>query len=179
MEGIPMDVIPHTVLSLRREAMKKRAKQYLGEDANSAETYLLFLQVARELLAGFQARLEEFGLSEGKLAILLMLYDAPDHSLTPSELAERCEVTRGTVTGLIDGLERSGLVERKSHLEDRRMLHIQLTPQGLTFVDEKLPQHFQRFKEMIQRAALSEVEQQQLRVSLNKIRNGVPALTEP
>jgi len=177
MEAMPIESIPH--ISRRREAMKKRAKQYLGEDANSVETYLLFLQVARELLAGFQARLEELGLSEGKLAILLMLYDAPDHSLTPSELADRCEVTRGTVTGLTDGLERSGLVERKNHLEDRRMLDVQLTPQGLAFVDEKLPQHFQRFKELIHRADLNAAEQQQLRVLLNKIRNGVPALSEP
>ncbi len=177
MEGVPMDVIPNT--SLRREAMQKHAKQYLGEDADAVDSYLLFLQTAKELLSALHAGLESYGLSEGKLALLLMLYDAPDHSLTPSELAERCEVTRGTVTGLIDGLERSGLVERKSHLEDRRMLQVQLTPQGRAFVDEKLPQHFKRFKEMIHRANLTEEERQHLKALLNKIRSGVSALTEP
>ncbi|GAC1356186.1 MAG: hypothetical protein NVSMB38_37430 [Ktedonobacteraceae bacterium] len=138
----------------------------------------MFLHVAREILAAFQNRLERFGLSDGKLVILILLRHAPDHSLTPSELADRCEVTRGTITGLLDGLERSGLIARKNHPEDRRMLTIQLTEQGLAFIDEMMPQHFQRFGEMIKRTDLSQEELQQFMTILKKVKQGIPALLE-
>ena len=114
------------------EMMRKRAQEYMGADEDTTETYWLFLHVAREILATFQARLERFGLSDGKMVILVLLRHTPNNSLTPSELAERCEVTRGTITGLLDGLERSGLIERKNHPEDRRMLTIQLTTPGIS-----------------------------------------------
>ena len=85
-------------------------------------------------------------------------------------------MTRGTITGLLDGLERSGLIARKNHPEDRRMLTVQLTEQGLAFIDEIMPRHFRRFNEMIQRANLSKEEQKQLMTILKKIQQGIPAL---
>ncbi len=160
------------------EMMRRSAQQYIGADDDTVETYWLFLHVAKEILATFQNRLERFGLSDGKMVILLLLRHAPNHSLIPSKLAECGEVTRGTITGLLDGLERAGLIARKNHPEDRRMLTIQLTEQGLAFIDEIFPQHFQRFGAMIKKADLSTEEQQQLMVILKKIQQGIPALLE-
>ncbi len=162
----------------KTEIMRKRAQQYIGANDDTVEAYWLFLNVAREILSTFQNRLERFGLSDGKLVILILLRYAPDNSLTPSELAERCEVTRGTITGLLDGLERAGLIERKSHPEDRRMLTIQITKQGLDFIEEMMPQHFRRFGEMIKRADLSSDELRQFLTILKKIQQGIPALLE-
>ena len=160
------------------EMMRRRAKEFINADDDTIETYWMFLHVARQILSTFQNRLERFGLSDGKMYVLTLLRHAPGYSLTPSELAERCEVTRGTITGLLDGLERSGLIARKNHPEDRRMLTIQLTEQGIAFFDEVMPQHFRRFSEMIKRADLSKDEQQQFMVILQKVMNGIPALLE-
>lgn len=41
--------------------------------------------------------------------------------------AERSGVTRATITGLLDGLEKDDLVERQHRKDDRRMLSIHLT----------------------------------------------------
>ena len=160
------------------EMMRRRAKEYINADEDTVETYWLFFHVARQLLSTFQNRLERYGLSDGKMVILVLLRHAPNNTLSASELAERCEVTRGTITGLLDGLERSGLILRKNHPEDRRMLTIQLTEQGLAFIDEIMPRHFRRFGEMIERANLSKEEQQQLMAILKKIQQGIPALLE-
>ena len=162
----------------KHEMMRRRAQEYINADDDTMETYWLFFQVARQILSTFQSRLERYGLSDGKMVILLLLRHAPNNTLTPSELAERCEVTRGTITGLLDGLERSGLITRKNHPEDRRMLTVQLTEQGLAFIDEIVPKHFRRFGEMIKRADLSKDEQQQLVTILKKIQPGMPALLE-
>jgi DNA-binding MarR family transcriptional regulator len=54
-----------------------------------------------------------------------------DHgSMSPSQLGERLIVTRATVTGLVDSLEKRGYVRRSAHPSDRRSQIIELTPAG-------------------------------------------------
>ena len=58
-----------------------------------------------------------------------------DHgSMTPSELGERLIVTRATVTGLVNSLERAGYVRRSANPADRRSLVVDITPDGLGVV---------------------------------------------
>ena len=48
--------------------------------------------------------------------------------LTPGELGERLSLTSGSVTALLDRLERLGWAAREPHPEDRRKLVVRLTP---------------------------------------------------
>ena len=73
---------------------------------------------------------EKHGLSEGRLHVLFTLASAPDHQLPLGELAERLDVTPRNVTGLIDHLERDGLVKRVDDPDDRRQTYARLTPAG-------------------------------------------------
>jgi len=60
-----------------------------------------------------------------------------DHgTMPPSELGERLIVTRATVTGLLDSLERRGFVSRSANPADRRSLLIEVTPAGRALVQE-------------------------------------------
>jgi MarR family 2-MHQ and catechol resistance regulon transcriptional repressor len=55
-----------------------------------------------------------------------------DHGpMPPSELGDRLIVTRATVTGLLDSLERRGFVRRLANPADRRSLLIEITPAGI------------------------------------------------
>ncbi|MFV2198603.1 MarR family winged helix-turn-helix transcriptional regulator [Nocardiopsis sp. LOL_012] len=49
-------------------------------------------------------------------------------TLTPGEIAESLCMSTGSVTGVLDRLERRGLVERTRHPEDRRKVAVRLTP---------------------------------------------------
>ena len=61
----------------------------------------------------------------------LVLGQLRDHgSMSPSELGERLIVTRATVTGVVDSLERRGYVRRTPNPDDRRGIIIELTPAG-------------------------------------------------
>jgi MarR family 2-MHQ and catechol resistance regulon transcriptional repressor len=51
--------------------------------------------------------------------------------VSPSELGERLIVTRATVTGVVDSLERRGFVRRSANPADRRSLLVEITPAGL------------------------------------------------
>jgi MarR family transcriptional regulator, negative regulator of the multidrug operon emrRAB len=81
------------------------------------------------------------GLSEGRFAVLLLLEQGA--SLTPAELAEQLGVTRATVTGLIAGLERQGLVRREADPSDGRRARLDLTAAGSSAIREVLPVYSQ------------------------------------
>ena len=51
--------------------------------------------------------------------------------LPTSEIAQRLCVRPPTTTGLVDHLVRNGLVRRRTEPEDRRVVHVELTPRGL------------------------------------------------
>ncbi|MFM8334931.1 MAG: MarR family winged helix-turn-helix transcriptional regulator, partial [Opitutaceae bacterium] len=62
---------------------------------------------------------------------------------------EHTGVTRATITGLVDTLERDGLVARSSNVEDRRMRSVSLTPRGSSLLRGILPEHFRRMAWLI------------------------------
>ncbi len=65
----------------------------------------------------------------------LVLGQLRDHgAMSPSELGERLIVTRATVTGVVDSLERRGYVRRSPNPSDRRGIIVDLTPEGLEVV---------------------------------------------
>jgi DNA-binding MarR family transcriptional regulator len=84
----------------------------------------------------------------------------PNLCASPSALAKHCGVSRAAMTGLLDGLEEEGYVERDSHPSDRRALTITLTLEGQRFLDRITPQDRHHFPEIID--ALSEAERQKL-----------------
>lgn len=88
--------------------------------------------------------LADVGLSEGRFAVLLLLEKrqlAKQPALNPAEIAENLGVTRATVTGLIAGLERDGLLRREADDSDGRRSRLSLTPAGAQVIAEVLPRY--------------------------------------
>jgi len=73
-------------------------------------------------------RLKDTDLTPGQPKVLAELYEC--NGMTQSELAARCVLEAATVTSVIDGMERSGLVERKKDSDNRRISRIWLTEKG-------------------------------------------------
>jgi len=71
---------------------------------------------------------DSHGLSEGRLGVLFRLYRCGDTPL--GDLADDLESTPRNITGLVDHLERDGLVERVPDAEDRRSVRARLTEAG-------------------------------------------------
>jgi DNA-binding MarR family transcriptional regulator len=162
-------------LSPRHQLLLDLARQVPEANIAAVETYLYFSRVASDLFANQQAFYDRYGLSDGKLVVLMLLRQAPHHRLTPSALAEAAGVTRGTMTGLLTGLERSGLVKRDEHPEDGRMFSIELTQQAFDLFEQILPERINRIMEFM--SSLTEEEQHQLRVLLERMEPRLPALS--
>lgn len=126
------------------EALQALARQFPELDPSAAEAYLVLLRVSTDILAAMETHLARRGLSKGRFSILMLLLREHGGGLSPSVLAERCGVTRATVTGLLDVLERDGLVRRQGSSADRRSQVISLTSGGQRFLRNILPAHFSR-----------------------------------
>jgi len=63
-----------------------------------------------------------------QLTVVKLLESIGDLSL--SELSEKIRAQNSTVTGIIDRMEREGLVTRERSKEDRRVVYIKLTAKG-------------------------------------------------
>lgn len=72
--------------------------------------------------------LSRLGLTPAGLAVLSTLHQ---HGALPHrEVAQHCFVRPATLTGVVDTLEKAGLVERLRDLADRRTVHLALTGAG-------------------------------------------------
>jgi DNA-binding MarR family transcriptional regulator len=75
--------------------------------------------------------------------------------------------TSGAMTRRIDTLERSGWVQRIADPDDRRSMLVELTPEGLSLVDELAKGHVENERRLLH--ALSEGEQRDLAALLRKL----------
>jgi DNA-binding MarR family transcriptional regulator len=111
-------------------------------------------------------RLAPHGLSEGRFIVLFLLHGAGG-TLPPHALAERAGVTRATISGLLDGLQREGLLQRRSDADDGRRLQIVLTAQGMRLAEDLFNQHTQWIAGLFN--GLDTAEQVQLSQLLAKV----------
>jgi DNA-binding MarR family transcriptional regulator len=113
----------------------------LGVDTTAVEA-MGALRVAGKFIHLLQDRwAEQHGLSEGRLAVMFRLYRQGDCPL--GDLASALETTPRNITGLVDHLERDGLVERVPDAQDRRSLRARLTPAGKERIDSIWMEAFQ------------------------------------
>lgn len=141
-------------------------ERYPGASKLATECVMNLIRTEGLVSAALAPVLRRHGLSVGSFNVLMILA-AADGPLCPSDIGENLLVTRGTVTGLLDSLEKKGLVERKPHPEDRRMIRVLATKKGRDLLDELLPEFFPTEAEVM--SGLSAKEKQTLVKLLGKV----------
>lgn len=116
------------------------------------------LSVARAIDADCAVRLGRHKLSEGKFVLLFFLAQNKE-GVAPSELAKMAGVTKATVTGLSEGLVKSGLAKRAFTDSDRRSFKIELTSKGKQITEQLLREHGVWICSLFERLKNSELEQ--------------------
>ena len=114
----------------------------------------------------------ETDLSLDWYGILLMLSQAEEGAMRPSELADQVSLSRSATTRLIDRMERNGLVERRSCRADRRGRFVALTPQGEKVFRQAGRIHLRGIDEHVG-SHLTAREMADLRRILRKLSDGV------
>lgn len=156
------------------QVLEKFAARYPDADISAISTFLLLLRVATDLSTALDTCLSKHGLLQGRWWVLILLMREENLISTPSSLAEKAGVSRATMTGLIDGLEQVGLVQRIYDKEDRRSVQIQLTKAGQTKLDEVMPDYYRRLRQCM--SGLNDTQREQLQQILSLVNIGIPAL---
>ncbi|MEU8268152.1 MarR family transcriptional regulator [Sphaerisporangium sp. NPDC049002] len=108
----------------------------LGDEALAVvEAFAAINQAARLNRWALERWAVRHGLSEARLQVLLVLRRQPQ-GMRLVHLAAALEIAPPSVTGLVDSLEKDGLVRRASDPGDRRSLLATLTARGRERVDE-------------------------------------------
>ncbi|MGE4544514.1 MAG: MarR family winged helix-turn-helix transcriptional regulator [Pedobacter sp.] len=110
--------------------------------------------------------LNPYGITAKQFALLAFLWK--QDGLSQTELSERSEIDRTTLSGMVDRLEKAGLVQRDPSPEDRRAFLLRLTEQGAALESELSDLAFQVRRDLFSRFAEGEYEQ--LCMLLDKMR---------
>ncbi|ARV58915.1 MarR family transcriptional regulator [Nostocales cyanobacterium HT-58-2] len=148
-------------------------KPATGKQAAQAATKEPFLAVIRELVRAYQAfksysdaDIRQMGLTSSQFDIIATLGNTS--GMTFNQLAEKTLTTKGELTGIIDRLEKKGLVRREVPPEDRRSFLAVLTPEGEQVFEQIYPSHVAYLKQRFEKLDLRELEQ--IRLSLERLK---------
>jgi DNA-binding MarR family transcriptional regulator len=183
--------MPHLLLKdlPRYECLLEAAKEFPDLDPSAAEAFLHLLHTSDEVFAISDRSFAGHNISHGRFGVLMLLWrsvqpraakllgadECVPGPRTPAELADAAGVTRATMTGLIDTLERDGFVKREPDPDDRRMMSVRLTSRGERFMREFLPGHFKGIAAIM--STLTEAERKTLVRLLSKIQEQAAALS--
>ncbi|MGW9114628.1 MarR family transcriptional regulator [Microbacterium sp. NPDC055683] len=109
-----------------------------GDEEATAAALLAALRDYRTAEADLQRRTRaEMGMTENELLAIGLISRASraGAELAPGDLARELGLSTASITGLLDGLERAGYVERRRHPTDRRRLIV--APTALADADPR------------------------------------------
>ncbi|MCC7325190.1 MAG: MarR family transcriptional regulator [Burkholderiales bacterium] len=108
-----------------RPAAFYRARGYGAEDSVG----YLMRRIVANIAHGVDQRLQSIGLTNAQWAPLLRLHLGG--TATVVELARGCQVDAGAMTRMLDRLEAKKLVRRMRATDDRRVVNLELTAEGV------------------------------------------------
>jgi MarR family 2-MHQ and catechol resistance regulon transcriptional repressor len=130
---------------------------------------LTTLHVAME--DAFDIHFARYGLSSPKFKVLINLYMSGDQGLIQSELGTKLQVSRANITGLVERLEKEGLVVRNSDASDKRVFRVRLTNRAFALMHSFIPKHNDFMYKVME--ALNKDEKEVLISLLRKLNKGL------
>ena len=149
---------------------ERKPEEPAGDELGFSEALLgrtgfLFKKAAHRIRESYEGRLGPLGLAGKHYGVLSVLEERG--SITQHEIGKCVYVDRTTMVGIIDDLEKKGLVERKEHPTDRRSHAVYLTAKGKETLGKAHHLASSVDKQFLE--CLSAKEQKELRQILRKL----------
>lgn len=93
------------------------------------------IKSSRFLKGALDRKLHEYDVTATQFSVLNQI-SHKNGNITPAEVADCLESDRPTISGVINRLEKRGLVEKVENPDDKRSVYLKLNQQSLKFVDE-------------------------------------------
>ena len=135
----------------------------------------VFLPLRRALQAAEERRaviLARHRITPAMLDLLVALRrSGPPYVQTPSDLTRVLVLSAGGVSQRLDRLEQAGLVDRSVNTDDRRVIYVRLTKQGLAALDGLITEYMAHEDDLLH--ALGPRERDQLAKLLLKLERSI------
>ena len=114
-------------------------QEWAGARADATEVVLNVIRAGEALSALVDSFVRARGLPSSTALIVLEVLRGEGGPLAPSVVASRCFLSRPALSGVMDTLERRGLLRRYPDPSDRRRALVEATPEGVTTLERLLP----------------------------------------
>ncbi len=162
-------------LEPKYQALFAEAERQQVSDLDSLRLCFQAMSLAALIEREGAALLAPHDLSEGRF-VLLSLLEPHKEGLPPHVLADQAGVARATITGLVDGMVRDGMVERHGNPEDRRSNLVRITRKGRQLARKVFAQQSRWYAGLFE--SLSTNERRQLGKTLAKLSSDIRAQHE-
>ena len=141
-----------------RAGRKSRLRVLHSRDVPAGErglaTILTIVRLYAKVNDALARQAEPFGLTLPHLEVLLSLKGG--EGISQQDLADRLLVTKGNICVILQKMESSGLVERRTDATDQRFHRLYMTDAGRELVARVLPGHRKLLQRMVGGLTLEE-----------------------
>ncbi len=139
-----------------------------ADEKRALNAYINLLRASESVSGRLQPLMTKAGLTVTQFGVLeVLLHLGP---LSQCALARKLLKSGANITTVIDHLEQRGLARRERSLEDRRVIHVQLTKSGRRLITGVFPRHARGIVNEMN--ALSAHELETLRALCRKLGKG-------
>ncbi len=118
-------------------------------EAVEVQTFIHFVRAHASVVRGLDRELvADHGLTINDYEVLIRLSRAPDQMMRRVDLAQQVLLTPSGITRLLDGLQRSGFVEKAACATDARVVYAKLTDAGHEKLTAASTDHFAAIREL-------------------------------
>ena len=89
---------------------------------------------------------------------ILDYLEQTDGEMSTRDFAEKLNVSPARITALLNKMEKSGFITRRTSSKDARRIIIEITPEGIAFVDNLREQTLSKVAQMLDRVGKENIE---------------------
>jgi MarR family 2-MHQ and catechol resistance regulon transcriptional repressor len=140
---------------------------YQGDEQSQIDLRLfrVWLKASKTIFDHVVKDVERYGISIENFMILELLYNKGPHTI--QKISEKLSIPSGSITYVVDKLEKKEFVKREPSPTDRRASNVVITDKGHSLFKEIFPQHVQVISENL--SYISNEEKIQLTDFLKRI----------
>ncbi|MGG0667212.1 MarR family winged helix-turn-helix transcriptional regulator [Sporosarcina koreensis] len=127
----------------------------VNDTERALKLFIVLSRASKVVLEEANKLIESYKLNPTEFAVLELLYHKGRQPI--QKIGQKILLSSGSMTYVVDKLEKKGLIERVYCTEDKRITYMSITAAGKELIEEIFPSHEKKLNELM--SSLSESEQ--------------------
>ncbi|KGX90559.1 MarR family transcriptional regulator [Pontibacillus halophilus JSM 076056 = DSM 19796] len=112
----------------------------------SLKLFVVLSKAYRSISDRVKDDIQTHGLNPTEFGVLELLYHQGDQPL--QKIGEKILLASGSITYVVDKLEKKGYLNRKACPKDRRITYASISEEGISLLNQIFPTHWQQIEEI-------------------------------